>query len=218
MAKSAVRGRPPYPDVLTPAEWRVVEAVRHGLGNRAIARRMDISLDAVKFHVSNALSKLGMSARAQLRSWDGVRRASALAKTGGSVDSNSAKIGALGQISRSVSDIEAARRWYGEVLGLEHLYSFGDLAFFDCGGVRLMLAQGESSASAILYFRVGDIRLAHDALTKRGATFINAPHMIHRHADGMEEWMAFFNDCDGRPLAIMSQVRPGDGRSLTDHS
>jgi hypothetical protein len=31
--------------------------------------------------------------------------------------------------------------------------------------------------------------------------------MIHRHADGPEEWMAFFNDPAGRPLAIMSQVR-----------
>jgi hypothetical protein len=32
--------------------------------------------------------------------------------------------------------------------------------------------------------------------------------MIHRHADGTEEWMAFFKDLEGRPLAIMSKVKP----------
>jgi len=29
--------------------------------------------------------------------------------------------------------------------------------------------------------------------------------MIHRHEDGTEEWMAFFKDNEGRPLAIMSR-------------
>ena len=45
-------------------------------------------------------------------------------------------------------------------------------------------------------------------LAARGIEFTDAPHMIHRHADGMEEWMAFFKDNEGRPLAIMAQVRP----------
>ena len=53
-------------------------------------------------------------------------------------------IGAVGQIARRVKDIEAARRWYGDVLGLQHLYSFGDLAFFDCGGLRLFLSQNDN--------------------------------------------------------------------------
>jgi len=51
------RGRPPHADLLTPAEWRVVEAVRHGLSNPEIAARRGISLDAVKFHVANVLQK-----------------------------------------------------------------------------------------------------------------------------------------------------------------
>jgi methylmalonyl-CoA/ethylmalonyl-CoA epimerase len=41
----------------------------------------------------------------------------------------------------------------------------------------------------------------------RGVEFIGAPHMIYRHADGTEEWMAFFKDPEGRPLALMSQVK-----------
>lgn len=119
--------------------------------------------------------------------------------------------GALGQIARSVADIAAAERWYGDVLGLSHLYTFGQLAFFDCGGVRLMLSadtEGGSPQAAILYFRVADIARSHDEMQARGIVFLRAPHMIHRHADGVEEWMAFFADNEGRPLAIMSQVRP----------
>jgi catechol 2,3-dioxygenase-like lactoylglutathione lyase family enzyme len=119
------------------------------------------------------------------------------------------KLGSIGQISRSVKNIKQAEAWYGGVLGLPHLYTFGTLAFFDCGGVRLFLSQGESnpSADSVLYFRVDDIQHAHDELRAKGVEFINAPHMIHRHADGAEEWMAFFKDPEDRPLAIMAQVK-----------
>jgi DNA-binding CsgD family transcriptional regulator/catechol 2,3-dioxygenase-like lactoylglutathione lyase family enzyme len=206
MSSPRDRGRPPHPDVLTPGEWRVVEAVRHGLGNRDIAARQGVSVDAVKYHVANALQKLGFSSRAQLRQWDGVRRDSRLHAQEQNMDQD-LQLGAIGQIARTVDDIAAARAWYGEVLGLPHLYSFGDLAFFDCGGVRLFLSRGEPSASeSLLYFRVADIRAAHAALAARGVRFTHAPHMIHRHANGQEEWMAFFEDNEGRPLAIMSQV------------
>jgi catechol 2,3-dioxygenase-like lactoylglutathione lyase family enzyme len=117
-------------------------------------------------------------------------------------------LGPIGQISRSVRDLEAARAWYGEVLGLDHLYTFGKLSFFDCGGTRLMLsAEGEPGPESILYLRVDDIGAVHTALAERGVEFLGAPHMIHRHADGAEEWMAFFKDPEGRPLALMSLAR-----------
>lgn len=172
-----------------------------------IATRRGFSINAVKFHVANALTKLGLKNRVQLRRWTGVAQASAIANQENVVDEDLA-LGPIGQISRGVRDIAEARRWYGEVLGLKHLYSFGDLAFFDCGGVRLFLTQGEAKADSILYFRVADIRSAHQTLTDRGVVFVSAPHMIHRHEDGTEEWMAFFNDPEGRPLAIMQQAKP----------
>jgi DNA-binding CsgD family transcriptional regulator/extradiol dioxygenase family protein len=205
MASHGKRGRPPHADVLTPGEWRVVEAVRHGLTNRQIASRRGISLDAVKYHVANVLSKLGLANRRALRRWNGVARHSNLFSMG-TTTMTSPSLGAIGQIARAVRDINDARRWYGEVLGLKHLYSFGDLAFFDCGGVRLYLSVGEENAS-ILYFSVDDIRAAHATLSARGVEFTNAPHMVHRHGDGTEDWMAFFNDNEGRPLAIMAQVK-----------
>jgi catechol 2,3-dioxygenase-like lactoylglutathione lyase family enzyme len=119
------------------------------------------------------------------------------------------RLGAVGQVSRHVSDVPRAVEWYGGVLGLPHLYTFGDLAFFDCGGVRLFLSKGDGAdhEESVLYFRVPDINAAYDALTARGVTFEGASHMIFRHDSGMEEWMAFFPDPDGHLLAIMSQVQ-----------
>jgi DNA-binding CsgD family transcriptional regulator/catechol 2,3-dioxygenase-like lactoylglutathione lyase family enzyme len=195
--------------VLTPAEWRIVEAVRHGLTGRQIAAARGISPDAVKYHVANALQKLGLADRRALRRWAGVARSSALTGKVSTV-SEPQQIGALAQIARTVGDIDAARAWYEEVLGLTHLYSFPGMAFFDCGGVRLYLSQtpGPAPGESILYFRVGDIHAAHAELSRRGAVFRGAPHMIHRHPDGTEEWLAILDDNEGRPLAISAQVRP----------
>jgi catechol 2,3-dioxygenase-like lactoylglutathione lyase family enzyme len=119
-------------------------------------------------------------------------------------------LGPIGQISRTVRDIDAACKWYGEVLGLKHLFTFGKLAFFDLGGTRLYLSaeSGEAMPESTLYLRVADIGAAYNELSERGVEFKGAPHLIHRHADGTEEWMAFFKDPDDRFLALMSQVRP----------
>ncbi|MGB6306950.1 MAG: VOC family protein [Steroidobacteraceae bacterium] len=120
------------------------------------------------------------------------------------------QLGPIGQIARSVKDVPEAERWYRDVLGLRHLYTFGKLAFFDCGGIRLLLTQEAAAPTveSILYFRVEDIQQSWRNLESQGIEFINAPHMIHKHADGTEEWMAFFKDPEGRALAIMSQNKP----------
>jgi len=126
--------------------------------------------------------------------------------------SGSLRLGTISQISRTVRNISEAQKWYGEVLGLKHLYSFGNLAFFDCGGIRLFLSEAEApgGTESIIYFQVTDIHSAHAELTERGVEFLGAPHMIHRQADGTEEWLAEFNDNEGRPLAMLSQVRKLD--------
>jgi len=206
MPSTRRRGRPRHDDVLTPAEWRVVHAVQHGMSNREIAARRGISLDAVKYHVANAMAKLGLANRQALRRWFREPRGSALARKEKSM--TTVNLGALAQISRTVRDLKESEAWYGKTLGLKHLYSFGSYAFFDCGGTRLYLsATDQPGPESILYLRVEDIRSAYDALRARGVEFGQAPHMIHRHADGTEEWLAHFNDPEGRPLALMSQVK-----------
>jgi DNA-binding CsgD family transcriptional regulator/predicted enzyme related to lactoylglutathione lyase len=200
------RGRPPHDDVLTPAEWRVTELVRHGLTNARIAALLGVSADAVKFHVANALLKLGLDGKAALKRWNGVSRASALHER---TEQMPADLGPIGQIARPVKDIRAAERFYKEVVGLPHLYTYGNLAFFDCGGVRLFLSEGDGDDGAsILYFRVADIHQAARDIAARGAEITHAPHMIHKHPNGTEEWMAFFKDEEGRPLALMAQAKP----------
>ncbi len=206
--KKRPRGRPPYDDLLTRTEWRIVHAVQHGMTTREIADRRGVSRDAVKYHIANAMAKLGIQSRKALREWFRAPKDSALHEQERTMTS-SMKLGPIGQISRTVHDIRQAESWYKDVLGLQHLFTSGTLAFFDCGGVRLFLsqAQGEPAAESILYLKVDDIQKAHHELKARGVEFINPPHLVHRHADGMEEWMAIFKDPEGRPLAIMEQAR-----------
>jgi predicted enzyme related to lactoylglutathione lyase len=118
-------------------------------------------------------------------------------------------LGRVGQVSLSIRDVERASRFYADVLGLTHLYTFGDLVFFDAGGLRLYLhrrAEADWRAGSVLYFEVDDIRTAQATLADAGVTFVSEPHLIHRHDDGLEEWMTFFEDGEGNTLALMSRV------------
>ena len=121
-----------------------------------------------------------------------------------------AALGRIGQVSLFVRDIDRSERFYGSTLGLPHLFTFGDLAFFDSGGVRLYLHRKEDAEwkpSSVLYFTVDDIHAAQEQLAATGVHFTGAPHLIHTHDDGTEEWMTFFEDGEGNTLALMSSVR-----------
>jgi catechol 2,3-dioxygenase-like lactoylglutathione lyase family enzyme len=174
---------------------------------KQVARRAGISADAVKYHVENIRAKLGVSSTKSLRHRFAIPKSSPL-KRGASVSPNN-ELAGIGQIARTVRDENASERWYREVLGLKQLYTFGSLAFFECAGVRVMLSQAqEAKEESILYLRTHDIAGKYDELKQKGIEFMDAPHMIHKHADGVEEWMVFFKDPEGRPLALMSQVGP----------
>jgi catechol 2,3-dioxygenase-like lactoylglutathione lyase family enzyme len=122
----------------------------------------------------------------------------------------------IGQIAMTVHDLPRAVAFYRDVLGMKFLFEAPPaMAFFDCGGVRLMMslpeqkgeAAGQSFAS-ILYYTVPDIQEAAAALGARGVMFEAAPHVVARlpHAD---LWMGFFRDPDRNLLAIMSEVTRG---------
>ncbi len=123
------------------------------------------------------------------------------------------RLGALGQVSLDIRDVARATRFYHEILGLPHVFTFGHLAFFDMAGTRLYLHRKDPDAwqpGSILYFRVAAIDAAHLELLGRGVTFSGAPQLIYTDDEtGDEEWMAFFEDGEGNTLAIMSRVPAG---------
>src|SRR4029077_546217 len=108
------RGRPRHADVLTPAEWVIVDAVRHGMSDRTIARLRGISRDAVKFHLANAKAKVGLRTRAELRRWPGIPATSPLASK--EHRHMPELTGRIGQIARAVKDLAEAERFYRDVL------------------------------------------------------------------------------------------------------
>lgn len=130
--------------------------------------------------------------------------------TASSSTTSHAGLGTIGQVSLSIRDVERAERFYGETLGLPHVFTFGDLAFFDAGGVRLYLHrkdEAEWRPGSILYFLVDDIHASQNALAEHGVRFTGAPHVIYTDdATGAEEWMTFFEDGEGNTLALMSRV------------
>ena len=118
-------------------------------------------------------------------------------------------LGRIGQISVGVSDIDRAVAFYRDVLGMRFLFQFPNLAFFDCGGVRLMLSIPEGtgpSGASVIYYKVDEIEKAADALSSRGVTFEAKPHLIAKMPDH-ELWMAFFRDPDENLLALMCEIR-----------
>jgi methylmalonyl-CoA/ethylmalonyl-CoA epimerase len=117
----------------------------------------------------------------------------------------------IGQIAINIHDLERAKTFYRDTLGLRHLFDAPPgLSFFDCGGVRLMLSPPEGGRfdhpGSILFLEVADIMEAHRTLVAKGVRFENEPHLIARMPNG-ELWMAFFEDSEGNPLELMS-LRP----------
>src|SRR4051794_32410334 len=104
------------------------------------------------------------------------------------------------QIAVPVSDIEEAKQFYRDVLGMRHLFDAPPaLSFFDCGGVRLMLSAVKESDGAeqqpeeqhpVLYYDVRDIRATYAALKSAGAKTIEEPHVIAR-MNGVEISIGF---------------------------
>lgn len=116
----------------------------------------------------------------------------------------------IGQIAIPVRDVDRATGFYRDVLGMRFLFRAPPgLAFFDCGGVRLMLAESESSEhdhpASILYYEVEDIHEAHRRLADHGVDLDGEPHVVHR-TETHELWLAFFRDTEGNLLALMREA------------
>ena len=116
----------------------------------------------------------------------------------------------IGQIAINVHDTNRAVEFYRDTLGLKHLFTAGNLAFFDCGGVRLMLSPPEKAEfdhpSSILYFKVDDIQAAHQRLMHQNVKMEDKPHLVARMPDH-ELWLNEFRDSENNLMCLMSEVR-----------
>ncbi|CAM5219918.1 Glyoxalase/bleomycin resistance protein/dioxygenase superfamily protein OS=Ureibacillus acetophenoni OX=614649 GN=SAMN05877842_105157 PE=4 SV=1 [Ureibacillus acetophenoni] len=119
-------------------------------------------------------------------------------------------IQSIGQIGVPVKDLDRAVEFYTEKLGLPLLFQAGNLAFFDCNGVRLLLSLPESEefakSSSVLYFKVNEVKATYEDFVGKGVHFIDEPHLVAKMGQ-TETWMAFFKDTEDNIHALMSEVQ-----------
>jgi methylmalonyl-CoA/ethylmalonyl-CoA epimerase len=118
----------------------------------------------------------------------------------------------LGQIALNVSDVDRTEKFYGDILGLRKIYRYGDLVFYDCAGVRLMLSKPENGEAitpqGAIYFKVPDVVIARKEIEGRGGTFVDKPHLVAPMPDH-DLWMTFLRDPDGHMVALMMEAPKG---------
>jgi methylmalonyl-CoA/ethylmalonyl-CoA epimerase len=115
----------------------------------------------------------------------------------------------IGQIALTVVDLAAAKRFYGETLGMKFLFDAGTMAFYQCGDIRLMIGRSETPvtpAGTILYFKVDELGAVCATLKGQGVELMQDAHLIAKMPDH-DLWMAFVKDPSGNVLGLMSEVR-----------
>jgi methylmalonyl-CoA/ethylmalonyl-CoA epimerase len=115
------------------------------------------------------------------------------------------RLGKIQQIGLVQHDVDAAVPFYRDGLGLPLQFAMAGMAFFDAGGVRLMLTKPSAAEfdhkNSVLYFDVADCAAAREALMARGVPFDDEPHLVGRTAT-YELWMSYCRDPEGNPIAI----------------
>ena len=83
------------------------------------------------------------------------------------------------------------------------------LAFFNCGGTRLMLTtlQGDEKdhCTSVIYYKVEDLESTTSSLLEKGVVFEREPQLAAKMEDH-ELWIGFLRDPDQNLVGIMSEV------------
>lgn len=116
----------------------------------------------------------------------------------------------IGQIFVNVHDLDRAIAFYRDLLGMKFLFEAPPgMAFFDCGGIRLMLGVPDrpelDHPASIIYYKVDDIERVYEIFNARGVEFIVKPHLV-APMPTYDLWLADFRDSEGNFLALMSEV------------
>jgi catechol 2,3-dioxygenase-like lactoylglutathione lyase family enzyme len=112
----------------------------------------------------------------------------------------------IGQIAVSVRDLERATAFYRDKLGMKYLFTANGMAFFDNGGIRLMLTRLEGNrTNSVIYFKVDDIQVGYRTLSGRGVKFEERPELAAK-TERFDLWLACFKDSEDNDLCLMSEV------------
>ena len=113
----------------------------------------------------------------------------------------------LAQVALTVQDLDRAKAFYRDVLGLTHLFDAPPgLVFFQCGDTRLMLSRPEgpeAGGNSILYYGVDDVEAAAEAMRQRGVAFEELPRRI-AEVEGKPVYLAICRDSEDNLLGLIS--------------
>ena len=120
----------------------------------------------------------------------------------------------LRQIAQRVIDMDASVAFYVELLRSEPSARFDApaMAFFDLGGVRLML--DPKAPSAIIYLRVKDLAAQWDRIADHGRVLV-PPRPLFTHRDdalgpaGTVEWQGEIADPAGNVVGLLDYRSAG---------
>ncbi len=145
-------------------------------------------------------------------SWTELKAKLESGEVAASVASEAILVAGIDQIWLDCTDLEATSHFYENLLGLTKTGEVpGQMLFFDCGGVTLLIGLKEEIApNSILYLNVGDteasIQNAYNRLKQEGVSVGDSPHCIAKGWNGFDVWMAFFKDPSGNQLAFKVNV------------
>jgi len=112
------------------------------------------------------------------------------------------------QIAIPAKDIERATVFYRDTLGLGFLMNGPNMAFFDCGGIRVYLDANpgpiEAGRNSMVYFRTGNLERAHAAFQQLGVTIHQGPHVIASLPD-RDVWLMWIRDSEQNLLGVMEE-------------
>ncbi len=116
----------------------------------------------------------------------------------------------LAQVGLSCRDLDRARAFYRDTLGLPLLFEAGNMLFFQLEGLRLMVGLAHEPdqpiGGSIVYFDAPDIDSLGAALEAKGIEF-TGPALTVQRTDTHELKLREFFDPDGNALALMGMVQ-----------
>jgi predicted enzyme related to lactoylglutathione lyase len=117
----------------------------------------------------------------------------------------------LAQLVIGAEDLAQSRRFYLEVMGLQHIFDGPQVAAFALGGVRLLLTtrpgfKAPEQQGVIPYLSCIGIEKRHAELLAAGAPDAGKPHRIAELGE-IEVWIAFVRDPSGNMIGLIEERR-----------